>query len=532
MAATPTISSQPKSATYRQNTAANTLYIIASTADPTGILTYQWQQSTDFGVSWTNISGATSSTLEISTLTVGTKYYRCTVTNTLWEGVMPSNTLYPSDTLYPGETTSTTANTTSEAAIITILDLLVVDYMKALRNPFIKLCRLRFLNPNGTVAFAVDNNTLNPLSKTFIAEGSISANFQNGKRRSVSVTLDNVDGTYNYNVNHLWFGTEIAVDEGMILPDGTEYYIQQGVFVPVNPQNTIDPETRTITYTLEDKWANLDGTLYGNLDSAHEVAIGTNVFTPITALLVEDRGNGRAVDATTPVYTDYYNDKTQTLPDGTTVYLNVTPYTLTVDSDSGTIADVILGLVEMFNGVVGYDVTGALRIEPSQDDIEDGEKPIQWAFGMDEVTLLGMAYDVKNTEVYNDYIVIGDSLSNGSQAKGRAQNLDPASPTNIYAIGRKTIRVSQSGYYTDKQCQDYAAWKLKRSAILQQAVSISCSQILHLDVNNVVTIRRTDKPGNPVERHLITSFTRPLASNGEMTINATSVNDMPIATIV
>jgi len=524
MASALRITVQPRSATYRLGQPASALFIVA-VASGAGTINYQWQSSAD-RTTWANISGATSATYSPSTDSYGTIYYRCVVSASLSVGLLPSETLYPGSALYPSSTATHSVSVTSDFATIDVYTSQYNDYTKALRNPFTKLCRLRFLNPNGSTAFAVDNNPLNPLSKTFISDGTISANFQNGKRRTATVTLDNVTGEFNYNVNHLWFGTEIALDEGLIMPDGKEYYIQQGVFVPVNPQNTVNPNARTMTYSLEDKWANLDGTLFGNLDSTHEVAVGTNIFSPITALLVEDRGNGRKVDPVTPIYTDYYNNKTQTLPDGTTVNLNVTPYTLTVDSDNGTIADVVLGLVAMVNGIVGYDPSGALRIDPSQDDILDIGKPNQWTFGADDITLLGTVYNVENAEVYNDYIVIGDSLSNGTQAKGRAQNIDPASPTNIYAIGRKTIRESKPGYYTNKQCEDYATWKLKRSAILRHAVSIRCSQILHIDVNNVVTIVRTDKQGSPTERHLISGFTRPLASTGEMTIEATSANDL------
>mgnify|MGYP003292585801 CR=1 FL=1 len=74
-------------------------------------------------------------------------------------------------------------------------------------------------------------------------------------------------------------------------------------------------------------------------------------------------------------------------------------------------------------------------------------------------------------------------------------------------------------------------FKLKRESVLKKSVSIKCSQMFHLQENNLVTIQRTDKPGSPVERHLITGFTRPIAQTGPMVVNATSVNDYPIATI-
>ena len=405
------------------------------------------------------------------------------------------------------------------------------DYFRMLRKPFTKICRLRFLQPDGSTAFALDNNPLNRRSGAFLQEGSISVNLQNGQRRTASVTLSNLDAAFDYNVNKIWFGQQIALDEGLILSDGTEYYLPQGVFYISEPQETFQPNLRTITYPLVDKWSYLDGTLFGRLEGTYEVPVGTNIFAPVQAILKLDRGNGTKIDNVTPVFTDYYNGKTQTLPDGSTASLVKSPYTLRVDSDDGTYADVILGLSEMVNGLVGYDQSGALRIDPSQDDVLDAQKPVLWRFSTKEAQLLGATYTVKNTEVYNDYIVLGEQTSEYAQAAGRAQNLDPASDTNVYIIGRKTYRETASGYYTQTQCKDLAEWKIKRTAALQKAVSISCTQMFHIVENNLIELTRTDKPGSPTERHLIQGFTRPLTSTGEMTISAVSVADFPIATI-
>ena len=49
---------------------------------------------------------------------------------------------------------------------------------------------------------------------------------------------------------------------------------------------------------------------------------------------------------------------------------------------SGTYASVILGFAEMLNAWVGYDSEGRLRIDPSQDDLLDTEKPVSYAFSM------------------------------------------------------------------------------------------------------------------------------------------------------
>lgn len=407
-----------------------------------------------------------------------------------------------------------------------------ISYLNALRNPFIKLCRLRFLNPDGTTAFAIDNNPLNKRSGAFIQNGTLTVNLQNGQRRQADVTLSNLDGAYDYNINALWFGQEIAIDEGLILPDGTEYYIPQGVFLIETPTETFKPAERTMQLSLVDKWANLDGTLFGNLDGTYQVNVNTNIFDAIKSVLALDRGNGTALDSVTPVFTEYYNGKAQELPQGGTAKLTDTPYTLKIDSDDGTYADVILGLSNMLNAWIGYDRSGALRVDPSQDDILDTDKPVLWQFSPDEVTFLGATYTVKNTEVYNDVIVLGEALSDYAQAAGRATNLDLSSDTNIYtSLGRRTTRISSSGYYTKQQCEDLAVWKLKRMSVLKKSVEISCGQLFHIEENNLVTIQRTDKPGAPIERHLIEGFSRPLAQTGEMTISAVSVNDFATATV-
>ena len=403
-------------------------------------------------------------------------------------------------------------------------------YLGMLKRPFTKRVRLRFLNPDGSTAFALDNNDKNKRSSAFISDGSISVNLQNGTRRTATITLSNINQQFDYDVNHIWFGNEFAIDEGLVLPNGEDFYIQQGVFVAVSPTDTLEPNRRTITYNLTDKWANLDGTLHGNLEGTYEVPVSTNIFTAMGSLLLLDKGNGSVVDSTTPIFTPYYNQMRQILPDGTTVSLVDSPYTLTVESGN-SYGSVILGLGAMLNAWVGYDANGALRIDPSQDDILDTDKEVMYQFSLDETKILGATYTIKNTEVYNDYIVMGEQLDDNTQPCGRAQNLDPKSDTNVKRIGRKTIVYNASGFGTDKMCMDLAEWKLKRATVLQKAVTISCGQIMHIRENGLVTIVRTDKEGSPVERHLVQAFQRPLVSTEPMSLSCVSVNDFPIATV-
>jgi hypothetical protein len=83
----PVISTQPSNRTVAVG--GNAVFTITARAWP--LPTYQWQASTDDGTTWTDIGGATGTTLTIANVTLdldGNKY-RCTVTNT--EGTVTSN---------------------------------------------------------------------------------------------------------------------------------------------------------------------------------------------------------------------------------------------------------------------------------------------------------------------------------------------------------------------------------------------------------------------------------------------------------
>ena len=117
------------------------------------------------------------------------------------------------------------------------------------------------------------------------------------------------------------------------------------------------------------------------------------------------------------------------------------------------------------------------------------------------------------------------------QASGRAQNLDPQSSTNVNLIGRRTKRESRNEFATDRICEDYAVWQLKRTAILHKAVTVRCNQIFHLAVNELIEIVRTDKEQPELETHLIQGFTIPMTGTDAMEITAVSVHDFPQVTV-
>lgn len=79
-----TISAQPSSATVTVGQSA-TFSVTAAATLPSATISYQWQQSTDSGSTWSSVSGATSSSLSYSNLQQSSSgyRYRCRLTANL-----------------------------------------------------------------------------------------------------------------------------------------------------------------------------------------------------------------------------------------------------------------------------------------------------------------------------------------------------------------------------------------------------------------------------------------------------------------
>lgn len=410
------------------------------------------------------------------------------------------------------------------------------QYLQALTKPFKKLAKIEFLQPDNSVAFSLDNNYKRGYntkydSRAFIQGGSLSVSLQNGQRRRANISLSNLDGAYDYAINKIWFGQRIRLLMGLILPDGTEFYLPQGVFYINNPSSVFKPNQRSVTLNLVDKWSYLDGSLFGTLSSTYlieKTSDNTNndIWSAMRTLLKLSKTNLDAtndimmqIDNVNPIFTTYFDSNTTSIDSSI-------PYEIRVGGDNATIGQVLLELNNIIVGLIGYDQTGALRVEPSQEDILDNQKSILWNFTPENSQFLGVSETFKNNEVYNDIIIIGQSLT-GGELYGRVTNIDAKSDTNINLIGRKTYKESQPNYTNVQQCLDLAEYRLKRKTILQKSITIESSQIFHLVENSVVTVKRTDKNGSPIEKHLIQSFSLPIGETGNMSITCLSVNDLP-----
>lgn len=390
------------------------------------------------------------------------------------------------------------------------------DYLRALKEPVITPCiKMEWLNPDGTVAYEITQDLYN-------TTGTLNINYQAGCRRTFNIQIHNADNRYDVVLNKIWFGQQIKLSLGIYI-NNEAYLLPQGIFYITNPTEIYNTSTRAIQLNCTDKWAYLDGSLFGNLDGIYQTPLNANIFTAIKDLLLTTKGNGYPIDPIPPLLNNYFLEKEVTLYNGDKVPIVNTPFTARIDRGQ-TYADVLLQFNTMLAGMMYYNEHGQLVVEPNDYDLLDRDKEVLWKFTPDNTEMLSKSTEFKFTEMYNDIITVGAVL-NGNLATGRATNKNIRSDTCVQLIGAKTKVFEDTNYYADELAQSWAEFLLKQYTVVNKSINLTCSPLYHLDVNKIITI--TDPKKNyDEERFLINSLTIPLSYAGSMTINATSVNDL------
>lgn len=87
---------------------------------------------------------------------------------------------------------------------------------------------------------------------------SYKESYNNGQRRTLSLTLINVDGQYTPNVNRLWYNSKILYTSGIVY-EGVEYLFARGIYLITDFDYAYTNSDRKIVYSLKDKYINYDG---------------------------------------------------------------------------------------------------------------------------------------------------------------------------------------------------------------------------------------------------------------------------------
>lgn len=151
-------------------------------------------------------------------------------------------------------------------------------YLDKVMGNFHKAVKIEWLNYDESVAFEFTN-------ALYDIDASVNVNYQNGSRRTCTITLNNDRNQFPINFNNIWFGQKFKLYMGIYIDEKTPYYFPQGVFYISNPDKTYQPNTRVIRINGVDKWAFLDGTLNGKLSATYQTNVDVSLYDATKALL-------------------------------------------------------------------------------------------------------------------------------------------------------------------------------------------------------------------------------------------------------
>jgi len=344
--------------------------------------------------------------------------------------------------------------------------------------------------------------------------GSIDINYQQGVRRSCSITFIDPYGEYIPDVNKgiFWLNQKFKLYVGLEdLDTGDKYWFSQGVFYVNDP--IINRTEKIVTINGVDKFGFFGSELnYNQLEGTYLIPEGTRVFDAIINILLLDRGNGQVIDPIAPILDVTYKN-------------NVLPYDIN-KSPGSYLGDILIEIANVLGANIYYNTEGQLVLSSGTLDMSYSNKSPIYEF-IDVLPEYGdssLRYDYVNA--INSITVVGSNV-NGAVYQYTAENRNPMSPLRIDLIGKKTgalVETSNAGSLNDVMA--YAKFLLNYKSIVQMAVDFSSSFLPHLKEDEVIEI--TDRYYKyEKERFIIQSIKIPLNPLDKMTISASNITSLP-----
>lgn len=372
------------------------------------------------------------------------------------------------------------------------------DYILALQSgDYIQKIKIELLNPDETPREEITSLIIN-------TNGNLNVQRANGTRRTVVFDIMNLDNTYIPNPDNFYIHQKFIVYLGLELPDGTDYWITQGVFILNDPITSSLFSESLITINGIDKFGLIDGSLGGELGYVYQIPLGTDVSQAIRDTLALSN------DPQVPIIDTFLIGKT-------------VPYTM-IYQPSDNLGKILVDLAQLYSCSIYYNTIGQLVIER---DIDDSIKPSIWDYSVDEFAYQGSKNTYKWSEMYNSVLVVGSNIS-GTSVSYKTQNLNLLSPTSIPNLNNweRIFYYQSDTLSTIQQCDDLSAYILKRKTAQQNEIQITSVPIYHLDADNICTI--TDpKLGLNQERFLINNFSLQLNVGGQLTVNVVKSKEIP-----
>ena len=410
--------------------------------------------------------------------------------------------------------------------------------------------------------------------------GSISINYQQGVRRSCSLTLINanenlklIEGKYSLGENGLWVDTKFKLYVGIKVPkfstvlsqeidynktgedllygdndssslsyrkdtqktEEDTYWFSQGVYLLTDPSVLRDMSKKTITINGVDKFGvfgsetnfnQTEGTYLIPCDTVDEQGqiVKTKVGNVIQNILKFDKGNDLPLDVVEP----YIDPNTKVLVTEETGEVPIAQVDLPFEIEKSPetyFGDILIELANIYACDIYYDTEGRLHFEKGNEQQSMDDFASLWDYSDKETEYFApqLNYDFKS--VYNVVKVIGNNPAEDLY-EYVAKNTDPSSPTRIALIGEKVFPIESSFCYSLERTKDFANYLLRKKSMIPLTLSFQSSFIPHLDVNKIITIT-DDYYKYFQQRFIIQSLTIPLSTKSLIDVECTNAAIIP-----
>ena len=385
--------------------------------------------------------------------------------------------------------------------------------------------------------------------------GSISINYQQGVRRSCSLTLINVaenlkfkQPKYSLDENNIWINTKFKLYTGIKIPkiernlneiqyntnenilyaeeeydylaykhqmekfDYGIYFFSQGVYLLTDPSSLRDLSKQTISINGIDKFGVFGSeTNFNQTEATYLIPFETSVKKAVRDILKFDKGNGLPLDVKEPYIDEFVGAQKLEYE------IKKSPETY--------FADILIEMANMFACDIYYDVEGRLHFEKGNETKDMENFSSLWDFSDKEPEYFAPQLNYDFTSVYNVVKVVGNNPAAGL-FEDIQKNNNPSSPTRIGLIGEKILYIESSFCYNLERTKDFAKYMLRKKSMVPLTLSFQSSFMPHLEVNSVITI--TDEYFNYVQqRFIIQSLTMPLSTKSQMDIECTNAATIP-----
>ena len=381
--------------------------------------------------------------------------------------------------------------------------------------------------------------------------GSISATFQNGVQRSISLNIFDPNGEFIPNPNDrlVWIGQRFKVYLGLRVSktnfplsilDGQEtqpaaysgdrlvadteyalkkmknddnfYWFSKGVYIINNVSASRTGADKQVQISGVDKFGYFTSdTGYCEMIGDFIIPRGMSIPDAIYAILQQEIGNGYSIDNIAPIIDPFYVD---------------TRIPIELSKGAGSfMGDIITELATTFRADVYYDNDGHFCFRRAMLGDENMRAPVVWNFTDLDGEYLSSSLTYNFVGAINTVYVVGDNPNGHVAPEAFRQNTNAASPTNVQRLGARSKLFSSSIIQTTREAEDYADYMLEWLSKVQQTINFTCTYMPHLDINQAFTLTDDFYHINQ-QTFLMQSITYPIGL-GTLSIGAVNIEALP-----